>query len=476
MFQERPMKARTALASRFEILARIRRGGEGQVYRGRDRETGQQVAIKILHQETLKPRRFQREAALLTELEHPGIVRYVAHGTEGQQHYLVMEWVEGQTLWQILQRGLTLRESVAVTRQIADALSAVHARGMVHRDIKPSNIMFVGGLLEQVKLLDFGIARVVGQQSLTRTGAVVGTPGYMAPEQVRGQWDVDARADVFALGCVLYACLCGHPPFAGQHKLAALASILFLEPIPVALRCPEAPAALVELVGRMLDKNPAARPASAALVAGELDALGALPETPRRPHAAQGAVAPESSDIDPALLDARTETTQTIETATGPHSGEPPVFVLAAFALDTDEDAQRSESESEILERIAQAGALAAHHEGAWSYLVDGLFVAVFASGSDRAERAARCSLALRREIPELPIVVGSGSITPSGPGLDRLVQTLVDESMRRVALATRGAPALTGVRLDESLAEALTGAFEVQRRGLAEYLMASRA
>jgi eukaryotic-like serine/threonine-protein kinase len=233
------MKPRTVLASRFEILARVRRGGEGQVYRGLDHVTGQPVAIKILHAEQCKPKRFQREVALLTELEHSGIVRYVAHGTEGQQHYLVMEWVDGQTLSQILLRGLTLQESVDVTRRIADALAVVHVRGMVHRDIKPSNIMFIGGKQEQVKLLDFGIARMVGQQSFTRTGAVVGTPGYMAPEQVRGQWAVDARADVFALGCVLYACMGGHPPFTGQHKLATLASILFLDPTTQTMQAAE---------------------------------------------------------------------------------------------------------------------------------------------------------------------------------------------------------------------------------------------
>jgi hypothetical protein len=467
------MKPRTVLASRFEILSRVRRGGEGQVYRGLDHVTGQTVAIKILHAEDCKPKRFQREVALLTELEHSGIVRYVAHGTEGQQHYLVMEWVDGQTLSQILLRGLTLQESVDVTRRIADALAVVHVRGMVHRDIKPSNIMFVGGRLEQVKLLDFGIARVVGQQSFTRTGAVVGTPGYMAPEQARGQWAVDARADVFALGCVLYACMCGHPPFTGQHKLATLASILFLDPLPVALRCPEAPPTLVELVARMMAKDPLMRPSSAAVVAAELDALDALPATPRRPHAAQG---PLSGDSHGGAEN--TMTTQTvIEAAAELHGTEPPVFVLAALEVDATMRARASGGtvDSELIERIVRAGEIAAGHEGASSYLMDGLFVAVFASGSDRAERAARCALALRRELPHAPMVMGSGGITQSGSGLDRLVETLVEESFQRITGRAQEDLPTGGIRLEDRVADELTGDFEVLRSGPADYLVASR-
>jgi hypothetical protein len=468
------MKPRTVLASRFEILTRIRRGGEGQVYRGLDRVTGQPVAIKILHAEDCRPKRFQREVALLTELEHSGIVRYVAHGSEGQQHYLVMEWLEGQTLSQILLRGLTLQESVDVTRRIADALAVVHVRGMVHRDIKPSNIMFVGGKLEQVKLLDFGIARVVGQQSFTRTGAVVGTPGYMAPEQARGQWAVDARADVFALGCVLYACMCGHPPFTGQHKLATLASILFLDPLPVPLRCPEAPPALIELVGRMMAKDPLRRPTSAAVVAAELDALGTLPESPRRAHVAQG---PLSGQDQSAGAGEHTQTTQTVEAATEPHGSVPPVFVLAALDADATAGARSGGGsfDSELIERIVRAGEIAAGHEGASSYLMDGLFVAVFASGGDRAERAARCALALRRELPQSPMVMGSGGITQSGSGLDRLVETLVEESFQRIAGRMQDQLPVGGIRLEERVAGELSHAFEIQRSGPADYLVSSR-
>jgi eukaryotic-like serine/threonine-protein kinase len=465
------MKPRTVLAHRFELLARVRRGGEGQVFRGRDLLTEQPVAIKILHEEAGTLERFEREVLLLTEFTHPGIVRYVAHSTEGQHRYLVMEWVEGKTLSQILQQGLTLQESVDVTRRIAEALGVVHEQGMVHRDIKPSNIMFVGGNFEQVKLLDFGIARIVGQQSFTRTGMVVGTPGYMAPEQVRGQRDVDASADVFALGCVLYACMCGQPPFTSQHKLATLASILFLDPIPIVQRCPEAPAALVALVAHMLAKEPSARPADAEVVVRELTALGTLPESPRRAQAAHGPGKAEPHG-------APTWTTRTYELAVDTSGAQPPVFVLAAIDGDATErdPVTGATRDGELLERITRAEEIAAEHEGASSHLMDGLFVAVFAGTPDRAARAARCALALRRELPHVPMVMGSGSITSSGSMLDRMMETLVEESFQRVAgNADEELPA-TGIRLEDKLADELTGTFEILHSGTAEYLVASRS
>jgi hypothetical protein len=465
------MKPRTVLASRFELLARVRRGGEGQVFRGRDLLTELPVAIKILHDEAGRLERFEREVLLLTEFTHPGIVRYVAHSTEGQYRYLVMEWVEGKTLSQILQQGLTLQESVDVTRRIAETLAVVHEQGMVHRDIKPSNIMFVGGDFEQVKLLDFGIARLVGQQSFTRTGMVVGTPGYMAPEQVRGHRDVDATADVFALGCVLYACMCGQPPFTSQHKLATLASILFLDPIPIVQRCPEAPAALIALVEHMLAKKPSDRPANAGVVARELAAIGPLPESPRRAQMHQGNAAGDRHG-------GHTWTTRTFDIGVGANPPEPPVFVLVAIDGDaTEKDPITGATrDGELIERIARADELAAEHEGASSHLMDGLFVAVFAHASDRAARAARCALALRREFPHVPMVMGSGSITSSGSMLDRMMETLVEESFRRVADDAGEEPPATGIRLEDKLADELTGTFEILRSGPADYLLGSRS
>ncbi|WP_428267980.1 serine/threonine-protein kinase [Haliangium sp.] len=466
------MKPGTIIASRFEIRSRIRRGGEGQVYRGVDRSSGQPVAIKVLHEEACKSTRFEREVRLLTNFSHPDIVHYIAHGTIGNHRYLVMEWVEGRTLSQMLLEGFTMRESVDLTRRIAVALAAVHTRGMVHRDIKPSNVMFEHDELSQVRLLDFGIVRVVGQQSLTRTGAVVGTPGYMSPEQARGQWDVDARADVFSLGCLLYACLSGRPPFSGQHKLATLTAILFLDPIPLRFYCPEAPPALDALLERMLAKDPADRPADAAEVVRELDALGPLPKTSRRPHKLPGRL---PAAIRNALLGEHTETTVSVDSSSsslGAHT--PPVFVL--ISLESEGTAGDGvQIDRELLDRIERAQAIVAGHGGASSYLMDGLFVAVFSAGLDRTERAARCALEVRRELPDVPIVVGTGGAISTGATLDHLVQTLVEETFRRLAMDAMDDPAIVGIRLGEGIARALIDDFELKRDGSVEYLISSR-
>src|SRR5262249_47784594 len=150
---------------------------------------------------------------------HPGIVRYVAHGvTHEGKPYLAMEWLSGETLSARLAGvGLSIAESVTLAAHVAAALGAVHRRGLVHRDLKPANLLLEGGAIESIKLIDFGIARLPNAGvRLTLPGATLGTPGYMAPEQIRAAADVDARADVFSFGCVLFRCLAGRTAFAGE--------------------------------------------------------------------------------------------------------------------------------------------------------------------------------------------------------------------------------------------------------------------
>src|SRR5262249_55437705 len=149
------------IANRFEVIARAGSGGMGTVYRGRDRLNESEVAIKILHpQVTQDAARFDQEATLLSQFQHPHIVQYVNHGyTMDGSHYLVMEWVEGQTLThRLIHQGLTLRETVDMMRRVADAIAFAHGQGVVHRDIKPANLLFVGGNVTRVKVIDFGIA------------------------------------------------------------------------------------------------------------------------------------------------------------------------------------------------------------------------------------------------------------------------------------------------------------------------------
>jgi serine/threonine protein kinase len=229
------MVAGARVAGRFVLESVAGAGGMGTVYRARDEQSGHAVALKLI-QARGKPHeteRFGREAELLSTLRHPGIVGYLAHGVaETGEPYLAMEWLEGQDLSQRLDRGaLSLSESLLLLRRAAEALAVAHTCGVVHRDLKPNNLFLRDGQVEGVVLLDFGIARreVVSRQ-LTKTGMVIGTPEYMAPEQARGERQLTAAADVFSLGCVLFECLTGQPPFTADHVLAVLARILFDEP------------------------------------------------------------------------------------------------------------------------------------------------------------------------------------------------------------------------------------------------------
>lgn len=173
-----------------------------------------------------------------------------------------MEWLEGEDLGRRLRRGaLSVGEIVDLVVQVAEALEFAHSKGVVHRDIKPGNIFLHRQTI--AKLLDFGIARKLSGTHLTRTGMVVGTVEYMAPEQVRASRDSGPGADIYALGCVLYECLSGDPPFSGNHIAAILARILFEEPHPLALVNPSLPSPLTSLVESMLQKDAAKRPLTA---------------------------------------------------------------------------------------------------------------------------------------------------------------------------------------------------------------------
>src|SRR5215470_3725536 len=176
------------LGDRFEIEQSIGSGGMGTVFRARDPMSGQRVAVKVLSDERSHlNERFAREVKVLAELSHPGIVRYISHGvTSSGERFLVMEWVDGEDLKTRLERGpLTPSEAVTLATRAAEALGAAHARGIIHRDLKPSNLMLPGGRIDQVKVIDFGIAHQEGLPQLTKTGTTIGSPGYMAPEQAR---------------------------------------------------------------------------------------------------------------------------------------------------------------------------------------------------------------------------------------------------------------------------------------------------
>ncbi|MDC0743263.1 serine/threonine-protein kinase [Polyangium mundeleinium] len=398
------MQAGDVIDDRFVIERLAGSGGMGSVFRAHDRLSSGPVAVKVLHDR--EPRdiaRFDREARVLAGLDHPGIVRYVAHGVTGAgEPFLAMEWLAGEDLGARLARGrLTVEESVAVVRAAASALATAHARGVVHRDIKPSNVFLVDGALGRVKLLDFGLARMPLSPRLTRTGVVLGTPSYMAPEQARGSATLDARVDVFALGAVLFECLTGQPAFQGEHVMAILAKVLLEDPPPLRKIRPEVSVRLEALVACMLAKDPADRLVDAGEVAEALACLDARDAWSWL------------SEMPPA--EALTRSEQRL------------LSVVAVGAPDEDVDAEHASASREALESAAETFGAGVE------WLADGSMLAVFlnvASASDAAARAARCALRLRVRVPDAPIAIATGlgevaEALPVGQVLDRAAALL---------------------------------------------------
>ena len=237
------LSAGTVIAGRFTLEALAGRGGMGAVYRATDslRPARRPQAAARLHQPR-RPLPLHPRGRASVQLRHPGIVSYVAHGlAEAGQPFLAMEWLEGEDLAQRLAREPLSLERLVLLRRRRGPRRGPPA-GVIHRDLKPSNLFLRSGRPEDVVLLDFGLARYAGPPLMvTASQMVLGTPGYMAPEQVSSQSDLPPAADIFSLGCVLYECLTGQPPFRAPHLAAALAKILFTEPTPLRGCAPTCP-------------------------------------------------------------------------------------------------------------------------------------------------------------------------------------------------------------------------------------------
>jgi len=274
-----------AVVGSYRVVARLGSGGMGTVYRAEHPTLGRAAAVKVLSAELSRERemvqRFFAEARATSQLRHPGIVDvfdfgYLADGTA----WLLMELLEGEDLGARLKRGrLQPRQASDILGQAAAALGAAHARGILHRDIKPQNLFLVadaaapGGV--RVKVLDFGIAKLLPEsgESLqeTRTGTVMGTPPYMSPEQCRSARNLDARSDVYALGCVLYEMLTAERPFAATSTNEMIAAHLHVPPPPLRATRPELPAAIEKVVARALEKQRERRHATVEELARELE-------------------------------------------------------------------------------------------------------------------------------------------------------------------------------------------------------------
>ncbi|HRI70339.1 MAG TPA: protein kinase, partial [Polyangium sp.] len=269
------------VAGRFVLMAQAGHGGMGAVFKAHDRLCDTTVAIKLMYDPgEVEIQRFLREATVLESFNHEHIVAHRSHGvSEWGDPWLAMEWLEGEDLATRLHRGrLSVEDSLQVIRGAALALDAAHSRGIVHRDIKPSNLYLVEGKPEAVKIVDFGIAAAtMGTSRLTATSIILGTPGYMAPEQARGDAGVGPPADIFSLGCVLYECLAGKPAFVGAHLIALLAKVLLADPPKLSDERPNVPQFVLRLCEQMMAKSPDERfPNGRALV----DILNRLTTSP----------------------------------------------------------------------------------------------------------------------------------------------------------------------------------------------------
>jgi serine/threonine protein kinase len=253
----------------YQIISSLGVGGMGEVYLAKDMALGRKVALKLLPadftRDTDRVRRFEQEARAASALNHTNVcVIYEIGGNDDGRHFIAMEYVEGTTLRQRMQKRVKLAEVVDIAVQMADALAAAHGSGIAHRDIKPENIMIRSDGL--VKVLDFGLAKQTARPFITDIGAstrllvqtdpglVMGTVAYMSPEQARGL-EVDARTDIWSLGVVLYEMVARHPPFVAPTPSDVIVSILDRDPPPLTLRSGQVPGELERIVRKALQKN-----------------------------------------------------------------------------------------------------------------------------------------------------------------------------------------------------------------------------
>ena len=278
------------LLGKYRIIERIGSGGMAEVYLGRHDKLNRDVAIKVLRPSLIDDpqftARFEREARLAANLRHPGIVQVFDFDSEGDRHYLVMEYINGGTLKARMQSlrdagaYMPLDEIHHYLARIADALDYAHEQGMLHRDLKPANILIDPA--GNSYLADFGIARLAGEPEITHTGTLMGTPAYMSPEQCEGL-PLTGASDLYSLGIILYEMLTGDVPFDAESPLAILQKHINEVPPLVNEVRPELPAALNSFMQSVLAKNPGERFPSAVKMAAEFKRITNLPDESKTP-------------------------------------------------------------------------------------------------------------------------------------------------------------------------------------------------
>jgi len=310
---------KTPLKEKYEFLTVLGAGGAGVIYKAKQQPLGRMVAVKMIHSHLMTPtavKRFQQEATTIGRIAHPNIISVYDFGiSEENQPFMVMDYVEGVPLSDILDSAgqLSVEDTKQITRQLCDGLGHAHSKGILHRDLKPSNIMMVpvDNGPDIAKILDFGLAKIVygeeeedEREHLTKTGETVGTPAFMSPEQVMGK-ELDLRSDLYSLGCVMYHCLTGEPPFVGETKMETMLMHLNSKPEPI--NPTEGPPLispyLEAIILKLLEKHPDNRFQSMADVKAAIDATEkGLFLTPPAVQSPAKAEAPASSTASTSTL------------------------------------------------------------------------------------------------------------------------------------------------------------------------------
>lgn len=442
------------LCGRFRTEGEIRTGGMARVFRAVDEVTGGVVAVKLLHTASAGSDaaiRFEREARLLATLEHPALVRYVDHGWEKGEPYLVMEWLEGKDLEQRLSelglvmpaQDLSVDDVITLGYRLASATALLHEHGVVHRDVKPANVFLVDGRIDQCKLIDLGVARLgEAESTLTHQGALVGTPAYMAPEQAEPQGTLGPAADVWAIGCVMYECLTRKQAFQGHNLMAVLAKIVVEQPTPVRELRPDAPSALVSLIEAMLTKDQKSRIRDGRSLVRALEAL-------RRPAASLTAAPPSSAPRNDSLT-------------MGEQRFGCVLLAQAPGPVDT----------RAITQAVAERGGkLAALRDG--SYLI---MPHQAVSVRDDALRIAHIATAVRQLEARLRMAMTVGQVraaaaSPANPERSGSWGAAIDELARAIAVTPHGQ-----IHVDSVTAALIETHFEVRRDGSSFHLGGRRA